>query len=148
MKEETGEEDEVHPSAERMPHLRPSLTLVIVSLSVFAIWEAVSFLDLRVLQAEVDSEHIAAHQIKPPNSSPPVPIVYKGVPTESSKSIEENGVGWMQRQEHELNERRLRVETVCEKYKDVAWRNKHVGKEFLFDLDNGLACCRHGKAST
>ena len=139
-----------------MPSLRPSLILLIVPFSVFAVWEALSFLNFRVFKAKVEfEEQTAVHRVMPPTQGP---MIYKDVttattgetidvPTESSTSMEENGIDWMQRQEEKFNERRLRVETVCRKYKDVAWTNKHVGKEFLFDIDNGLACCRHGKAS-
>ena len=69
------------------------------------------------------------------------------IPTKSSGSVVVNDIDWMGRQEYKFNERRLQVDTVCQKYRDVAWTNKHVGKEFLFDIDNRLACCRHGKAS-
>ena len=137
-----------------MPSLRPSLAFLIVSFSVLAIWEALTFLDSRIFRAEVESEHIAVHGMTPPPPTP-IPMMNKDVttrgaldiPRKSSGSTEENDVDWMKRQENKFKERRLRVEAVCGRYKDVAWTNKQVGKEFLFDIDNGLACCRHGKES-
>ena len=147
----TSKEDDVHPATKTMPSARPCLTLLIVFLSAFAFWEALSFLDSHVLQAEVETEHIVVYRKTPPRTA-----VYKDVTsgdesalditTESSPSNEEGSATWMHAQEEKFNERRLRVETVCGKYKDVAWTNKYVGREFLFDLDNGLAYCRHGKA--
>lgn len=131
-----------------MPSARPCLTLLIVFLSAFAIWEALSFLDSHVLQAEVETEHFVAYRKTPPRTT-----VFNDVTSGeesgldiTTESNEEGSATWMHAQEEKFNKRRLRVETVCGKYKDVAWTNKYVGREFLFDLDNRLAYCRHGKA--
>ena len=43
-------------------------------------------------------------------------------------------------------ERRNRVESVCLSARaSKLWENEFVGKDFLIDLSNGLAYCRHGK---
>ena len=146
----TCEEGDARPLSNRMASSRPGIVLLIVSFSVFAIWQALLFLDSRVFRAEVESGHFAVHRIMP---STPTPMIGEYVTTRDAldiptkSSFVKNDIDWMGRQEYKFNERRLQVDTVCRKYRDVAWTNKLVGKEILFDIDNRLACCRHGKAS-
>ena len=43
-------------------------------------------------------------------------------------------------------ERRNRVESVCRSaWTSNLWKNEFVGKDFLIDMSNRLAYCRHGK---
>ena len=133
---------------------RSILALLMVAVSVFTIWEAYIVLDSWIFCVKMESKDMKLYS----NSGVPAPsrpIFYDvettrsaiDVPTKSSSNhIQVDRMDMMLRQENKFAKRRLRVEAVCEKYKDM-WINKHVGKEFLFDLDNKLAYCRHGKAS-
>ena len=61
-----------------MASSRPGIVLLIVSFSVFAIWQALSFLDSRVFRAEVESGHFAVHRTMP---STPTPMIDEYVTT-------------------------------------------------------------------
>ena len=58
-----------------------------------------------------------------------------------------NTIEWMRQREKLYEERRQRVRSVCEKYERVWRKTDFPGREFLFDLKNGLAYCRHEKVS-
>ena len=51
----------------------------------------------------------------------------------------------MRQREKLYEERRQRIRSVCERYKRVWQKTDYPGREFLFDLKNGLAYCRHEK---
>ena len=51
----------------------------------------------------------------------------------------------MRHKENLYSERRRRIRSVCERHKKVWQRTDFAGREFLFDLKNGLAYCRHEK---
>ena len=51
----------------------------------------------------------------------------------------------MRHKEILYSERRKRIRSVCERYKRVWRKTKFPGREFLLDLRNGLAYCRHEK---
>ena len=52
---------------------------------------------------------------------------------------------WMRHREDIYSKRRVRIRAVCEKYKNMWQKTKFPGREFLFDLRNRLAYCRHEK---
>ena len=64
------------------------------------------------------------------------------IPTEI---LTTRGSDWMRHKESLYSERRKRIRSVCERYKKVWQKTKFPGREFLFDLRNGLAYCRHEK---
>ena len=65
--------------------------------------------------------------------------------TSSSPQFSTRGGDWMRHKESVYSERRKRIRSVCERYKKVWQKTDFPGREFLYDLRNGLAYCRHEK---
>ena len=52
---------------------------------------------------------------------------------------------WMRKKEAELEARKTQVQEVCAKLNSKRWRATKQGKNFWFDIRNGIALCAHAK---